>query len=245
VRDPGFWKRTLSALAAVTVVATLAGCGTQRAASPTTAEAGANSPAPTATVAVTAPETTTPETTAPQTTTPEASPTPAPAVAPASAPAVAPVPGPAPAPAAAPAPAPAPAPAAAPAPEDPPPAAVDNFDKAYARTVTADIVSDIATADERFLDQPEIGTTTTMGFLSADMGRLLNAGMPPVANKAHYVALVSTLESFYAKASDQLPDDVIGAAATYTVARQATSELLGLLNPVLGTNHTLPAWSFT
>jgi hypothetical protein len=41
------------------------------------------------------------------------------------------------------------------------------------------------------------------------------------------------------KAADQLPDDVIGAAATCTVARQATSELLGLLNPVLGTNYKL------
>jgi len=99
-------------------------------------------------------------------------------------------------------------------------------------------------ADEYFLDSPEIGTSTTMGFLSAHMGRLLNAGMPPVADKAHYYALVTTLEKFYGNAAYQLPDDVIGAAATYTVARQATSELLGLLNPVLGTKYTLPKWSF-
>ena len=38
--------------------------------------------------------------------------------------------------------------------------------------------------------------------------------MPLAANKAHYVASVNTLEQFYAKASDQLPDDVTGAGAT-------------------------------
>lgn len=124
------------------------------------------------------------------------------------------------------------------------PAAIDDFDKAYAGLVTADLVDDIATADERFLDQPKLGASTTMGFLSADMGRLLNAGMPPMADKAHYYALVTTLENFYGQAADQLPEDVIGAAATYTVARQSTSELLGLLNPVLGTKYALARWSF-
>lgn len=83
-----------------------------------------------------------------------------------------------------------------------------------------------------------------MDFLSADMGRLLNAGMPPVKNQAHYYALVTTLEQFYGKAAVQLPDDVMGAAATYTVARQSTAELLGMLNPILGTKHTLPPWKF-
>jgi hypothetical protein len=124
------------------------------------------------------------------------------------------------------------------------PAAIDNFNKAYARQVTADLVDDVATADKRFLDHPELGASTTMGFLSADMSRLLNAGMPPVADKAHYYALVTTLEKFYGEAADQLPDDVMGAAVTYTVARQSTSELLGLLNPVLGTKYALAKWSF-
>jgi hypothetical protein len=77
------------------------------------------------------------------------------------------------------------------------PPAVDDFDKAYARTVTAGLVGDIAAGAERFLDQPEIGASRMMEFLSAGMGRLLNAGMPPVANKAHYPALVTTLEQSY------------------------------------------------
>ena len=83
-----------------------------------------------------------------------------------------------------------------------------------------------------------------MGFLSADMQRLLNAGMPPVKDQAHYYALVTTLGQFYDKAAKKLPDDFIGAAATYTVARNNTTELLGLLNPILGTKHALPAWTF-
>lgn len=124
------------------------------------------------------------------------------------------------------------------------PAAADHFDKAYARTVTADIVDAIANADERFLDHPEIGTSTTMGFLSADMRRLLDAGMPPVADKARYYALVTTLEKFYGQAADQLPDDVMGAAATYTVSRKSTAELLGMINPVLGTKYALTKWSY-
>jgi hypothetical protein len=105
-------------------------------------------------------------------------------------------------------------------------------------------VRDVATADERFSDRPDLGADRTMEFLSTDMARLLDAGMPPVKDQAHYYALVTTLEDFYGKAAAQLPDDVTGAAATYTVARQATNELLGLLNPVLGTRHVLPKWNF-
>lgn len=126
----------------------------------------------------------------------------------------------------------------------PAPTTADAFDKAYARIVAKNIVEDIATADERFTDSPEIGASSTMNFLSADMGRLLDAGLPPVKDEAHYYALVTTLEDFYGKAATQLPDDVLGAAATYTVARERTAELLGLLNPVLGTKHALPEWSF-
>lgn len=120
----------------------------------------------------------------------------------------------------------------------------DSFDDSYARTVAGYIVEDVATADERFSDHPGIGASTTMDFLSEDMGRLLDAGMPPVKDQAHYYALVTTLEKFYSKAANQLPDDVMGAAATYTVARENTGELLSLLNPVLGTKYKLGQWSF-
>lgn len=122
--------------------------------------------------------------------------------------------------------------------------APDSFDESYARTVAGNIVEDIGTADERFSDHPEIGASTTMDFLAGDMGRLLDAGMPPVKDQAHYYALVTTLQKFYSKAADQLPDDVTGAAATYTVARENTGELLSLLNPVIGTKYKLGQWSF-
>jgi hypothetical protein len=107
------------------------------------------------------------------------------------------------------------------------PAAVNDFDTVYASKVTTGLVDEVATADAGFLDHPEIDTSTAMGFLSSDMARLLNAGIPPVANKAHYFALVTTLEKIYGTAADQLPDNVVGAAATYTVARQATSKFAG------------------
>ncbi|MEO7062104.1 MAG: hypothetical protein ABI083_20495 [Lapillicoccus sp.] len=118
------------------------------------------------------------------------------------------------------------------------------FDKSYATTVTADIVDDIATADERFSDRPELGAATTMGFLSHDMERLLNAGIPPVKDKAAYYALVTTLGQFYGKARDQLPYDVLGAAANYSVAREQTRNLLAILNPLLGKHYSLPTWSY-
>ena len=124
------------------------------------------------------------------------------------------------------------------------PQPVDNFDKAYARTVTAALVRDIASADEYFLDRPEIGTSAVMQSLSDNMQRLLDAGMPPVASKARYYALVTTLEKFYGQAAGQLPDDVIGGVSRYTVAREATPELFGMLNPVLGTKYALAKWSF-
>ncbi|WP_374969003.1 hypothetical protein [Terrabacter sp. BE26] len=123
-------------------------------------------------------------------------------------------------------------------------AAADSFDKEYAKEIAGRILEDVATGDERFLDQPELGASTTMNFLSTDMDNLLGCGIPTVKDQAHYSALVTTLRDFYAKASDQLPDDVTGAAATYTIARQHTSELLTLLNPALGTRHRLPAWSY-
>lgn len=81
-------------------------------------------------------------------------------------------------------------------------------------------------------------------FLSEDMQRLLDAGMPPLGDTAHYHAQATTLGQFYAKAANQLPGDITGAAATYTVAREETGKLLALLNPVLGTHYSLPKWSF-
>jgi hypothetical protein len=131
-----------------------------------------------------------------------------------------------------------PAPAQAPEP-------VSTFDDEYARIVAGRIVRDIATADERMLDRPDIGGDSAMAFLSKDMGNLEKAGLPDVKDRAHYVALVRTLGQFYDKAEWQLSEDQITeAAATYTVARKATSELLTILNPVLGTKHKLPAWSW-
>ena len=62
-------------------------------------------------------------------------------------------------------------------------------------------MDDIATADERFSDRPDLGADRTMAFLSANMERLLNAGMPPVKDQAHYYALVTTLGQFYDKAA--------------------------------------------
>ena len=118
------------------------------------------------------------------------------------------------------------------------------FDASYARTVAEYIVEDIATADERFLNRPELGAAPTLGFLSENMTRLENAGMPPVSDPAKYFALVRTLREFYSKAEAQLPGDISGAAATYTVSRKGTSELLTILNPVLGTKHKLPPWSW-
>ncbi len=113
-----------------------------------------------------------------------------------------------------------------------------------ARLIAGRIVRDIAAADDRFLDRPEFGASTTMGFLAEHMRRLSELGPPPGLDPAHYMALLDTLEQFYEQASGRLPDQLIGAAATYTVCRQHTEELLGLLNPVLGTSHRLPVWSF-
>lgn len=145
---------------------------------------------------------------------------------------------------------PAPAPTRAPAAPQPPapaphapPETEDSFDEDYARTVLGWIVEDVATADERMSDRPDIGGSASMSFLADDMRRLLEAGIPPVADDSGYYALVATLEEFFAQAAAQLPSDIPGAAATYTIAREHTEELLDILNPVLGTSHTLPAWS--
>ncbi len=124
------------------------------------------------------------------------------------------------------------------------PKPVSTFDDDYARLMAGRIVEDIATADERMLDRP-LNAANTMGFLSDTMSNLEGAGVPDVKDEAHYVALVRTLSDFYDKAEWQLSEDQITeAAATYTVARGATSELLTLLNPVLGTKHKLAAWSW-
>jgi hypothetical protein len=129
-------------------------------------------------------------------------------------------------------------------PVDPPPA-TDAFDKACAKVIAGRVVEDVATGDARFMDRPDLGAATTMGFLSTDMEDLLNCGMPRVADQATYYATVTTLRDFYAKAGDQLPQDVDGALATYSVARQHTGELLTVLNPILGTRYQLPPWSYT
>lgn len=120
----------------------------------------------------------------------------------------------------------------------------DVFDKEYATEIARRIVRDIATGDERFSDRPELGAATTMDFLSSDMENLLSCGTPASAPATEYRALVTTLRDFYAKAATQLPDDITGAASTYTVARKHTAELLTMLNPPLGTKHSLPRWSF-
>lgn len=118
------------------------------------------------------------------------------------------------------------------------------FDAEWARTNARNIVEDIAAADERMLDRPEIGGSTTMWFLADNMDRLMDAGVPPGEDPAQYMALLQTLGDFYTLAGDQLPGDVMGAAATYTVARENTSTLLDILNSALGTSHSLPPWSF-
>ncbi len=124
------------------------------------------------------------------------------------------------------------------------PKPVSTFDDDYARLMTGRIVEDIATADERMLDRP-LNAGNTMGFLSDTMSNLEGAGVPDVKDQVHYVALLRTLGQFYDKAEWQLSEDQITeAAATYTVARKATSELLTILNPVLGTKHKLPVWSW-
>lgn len=120
----------------------------------------------------------------------------------------------------------------------------DAFDKAYAKVIAGRIVEDVATGDARFMDRPELGAATTMDFLSTDMEDLLGCGMAPVTDKASYYATITTLRDFYAKAGDQLPHDVYGALATYTVARQHTAELLTLLNPILGTRNHLAPWTY-
>lgn len=125
-----------------------------------------------------------------------------------------------------------------------PPPETDAFDKAYAKVIAGRIVEDVATGDTRFMDRPDLRAATTMGFLSTDMEDLLDCGMPRLGDKATYYATVATLRDFYAKAGDQLPRDVDGALATYTVARQHTAELLTLLNPILGTRYRLPPWSY-
>lgn len=131
-----------------------------------------------------------------------------------------------------------PAPSSAPKP-------VDSFDDAYAHVIAGRILRDIASADERMLDSPEIRGDSAMAFLSQDMSNLEKAGIPDVEDRAHYIALVRTLGEFYDKAEWQLAQDQINeAAATYTVAREATSDLLAILNPILGTQHRLPEWSW-
>jgi len=122
------------------------------------------------------------------------------------------------------------------------PEPADNFDDAYAREIAVRIVEDIATADERMLDRPR-NARTTMASLSEDMGNLEEAGLPDVKDQVDYVALIRTLGEFYDEAEWELSEDQITeAVARYTIARKATSELLTTLNPVLGTQHQLPAW---
>jgi hypothetical protein len=123
------------------------------------------------------------------------------------------------------------------------PAAVSDFDTGYATTVISDMVYEIGTSDAQFTVHPDIDMSTSLGFLSADMARLLNAGTPPVANTAHYFALVNTVARSYGTAADQVPDHVVAAATAYSAARKATTELLGLLNPVLGTKFALATWT--
>ncbi|WP_442294667.1 hypothetical protein [Terrabacter sp. 2RAF25] len=135
-----------------------------------------------------------------------------------------------------------PTPATMPA-RDPDPPEASSFDLEYARLVVRYIVEDIATADARMVD-PSTTTTATMTFLAEDMDKLQDAGIPPVSDPARYLARVQVLGQFYAKAAVLLPDDAIGAVAAYMVAREDTSKLLAVLNPILGTHHKLPPWKF-
>ena len=75
------------------------------------------------------------------------------------------------------------------------PKPASNFDDDYARDIAGRIVRDIASADERMLDRPDIRGDSAMAFLSKDMGNLEEAGLPDVKDQAHYVALVQTLGS--------------------------------------------------
>ncbi|MFH5822256.1 hypothetical protein [Georgenia sp. AZ-5] len=137
----------------------------------------------------------------------------------------------------------APTPALGPAPA-PAQTTEDNFHEDRAATVTEWLVEDVASADERFHDRPDIMGWAPLANLADNMDRLHDAGVPPGQDPAHYLARLATLQQFYDRAADEITYDVPAAAATYTVARGHTQELLDALNPVLGTSHVLPPWSF-
>lgn len=127
----------------------------------------------------------------------------------------------------------------------PPEPPAPDYDTEWAQIYAGYIVEDIITADERFLDRPQLGGGTTMMFLSGNMEDLLNLGIPPGVNEAEYYALVTTLGEFFDRAREELREgQVMEATATYLTARAHTGDLLDMLNPVLGTSHQLPPSPF-
>lgn len=84
--------------------------------------------------------------------------------------------------------------------------------------------------------------------MAAAMLKLQELGAPPSIEAARYYALTGTLADFFGRAYDHLqpgPEYLLfEGAADYTVASEHTQELLDMLNPALGTSHSLPPWSF-
>ena len=125
-----------------------------------------------------------------------------------------------------------------------PSATANAFNKEYATSVATGIMTASANADAYFLDSPEIGTASMLWLLSNDMGRLATAGIPPGQDPATYLATLTTLGQFYANAASQISASIPQAAATYTVARGHTQELLKILNGATGASNHLPDWKF-
>ena len=131
---------------------------------------------------------------------------------------------------------PAPKAAATSAPDGSPQA---DFDPSYARTVAGYIIEDIGDVDEYMQDG--IAVPSALYMLSSSYDRMTDAGVPPGADPAKYMARLTTLSSFAESAGDEYDDSPVEATARYAVIRRETGVVFSVLNSAMGTHFKLPS----
>lgn len=146
------------------------------------------------------------------------------------------------------APEPAPQPAPQPAPAAPPAAlrpdtagagaVADTFDEEWAAAKAEDVVEDVASVDERLQDGIMVGSA--LGLLSDSFRRLADAGVPPGADAAVYLATLQTLSDFAGIAADEMSYDPVAGAARYAVIREQTGPVLAQVSAATGRTFVLP-----
>lgn len=119
-----------------------------------------------------------------------------------------------------------------------PPASSSNFDKVWAKKTAGWIVEDIKTIDSRIPNGGDIGLAYSN--LSNSYGYLEEAGVPPGADAASYLARLRTAKNFASDAFTIESDDQSGALAKYLAVRGNTQPILDAVNAAVGTKFSLP-----